>query len=136
MLAKILPSRGEEQFLLLTTAKKRVKIACAAFFCRTCHILGQKFAYLDFSSYLCRRFRTRSSMDRIKDSGSFDYGSTPYGFTPRCIIACRWCTFFVCSAFSSMQPLSHLCNLLLYEVDLLETRRLCCIRTLLISEPE
>ena len=24
---------------------------------------------------------TRSSMDRIKDSGSFDYGSTPYGFT-------------------------------------------------------
>ena len=25
--------------------------------------------------------RTHSSMDRIKDSGSFDYGSTPYGST-------------------------------------------------------
>ena len=25
--------------------------------------------------------RTRSSMDRIKDSGSFDWGSTPHGFT-------------------------------------------------------
>ena len=24
---------------------------------------------------------TRSSMDRIKDSGSFDWGSTPHGFT-------------------------------------------------------
>ena len=27
---------------------------------------------------------TRSSMDRIKDSGSFDWGSTPHGFTIFC----------------------------------------------------
>ena len=28
-----------------------------------------------------RAIWTRSSMDRIKDSGSFDWGSTPHGFT-------------------------------------------------------
>ena len=30
---------------------------------------------------LKRAIWTRSSMDRIKDSGSFDWGSTPHGFT-------------------------------------------------------
>ena len=37
-----------------------------------------------YFSYLCPIFHanwTRSSMDRIKDSGSFDWGSTPHGFT-------------------------------------------------------
>ena len=36
------------------------------------------------NSYLCTAFPetcTRSSMDRIKDSGSFDKGSIPFGCT-------------------------------------------------------
>ncbi len=37
-----------------------------------------------------RNNRTHSLMDRIKDSGSFDYGSTPYGFTKYLLYRRNW----------------------------------------------